>query len=118
MTERNRVFRGMLAGMAGGMVASWAVNRFYDLARESSQSRSIVPYIAGAAIGAAYATFVHRRPELPLIAHIPLGAAVRLGEPEEALRRGGRDLGERARNIAMRTASRQLKIMAERALFA
>jgi hypothetical protein len=113
------MLKGLIAGLAGGMVASWAVNRFYDLARESSRSESIVPYIAGAALGAAYATVVHRR-DVPLVARVPLGAAIWLGEPERtaAPPKGGRDLKEKARNVALRTASRSLKKAAERALFA
>ncbi len=120
MVDRKSVFKGLLAGMAGGMVASWAINRFYDMARESSHSRSIGPYLAGAAIGATYATIIQRRSNMPLIARVPLGAAIWLGEPEEtaAPPKGGRGLGDRARNIMLRGASRGLKTAAQRVLFA
>lgn len=119
MPQNRRVFKGVLAGLAGGMVASWAVNRFYRLAREGSQERSILPYLIGAGIGAAYATVIQRH-DFPLFARVPLGAALWLGEPEKtaAPPKGGRDLGEKAEHLAMRMAARGLKKVAERALFA
>jgi hypothetical protein len=116
----DRIFlKGMIAGAAGGMVAAWAINRFYDMARESSQGRSMFPYLLGASIGATYATYVQRRP-VPLVARVPLGAALWLGEPDEtaAPPRHGHDIGERARNFMLRTAARRLRDVAERALHA
>lgn len=120
MVDRKSVLKGVLAGVAGGMVASWAINRFYDMARESSHSRSIAPYLAGAAIGATYATIVQRRLDMPLIARVPLGAAIWLGAPEQTAvpPKGGHGLGDRARNIMLRGASKGLKTAAERVLFA
>lgn len=111
--------KGMIAGMAGGMVAAWAINRFYDMARESAATRSIVPYLVGAGVGAAYTTYVQRRP-VPLVARVPLGAALWLGDPEEtaAPPSGGHTLEERARNLLLRTASRRLREVADRALHA
>lgn len=118
MAERT-FLKGMIAGAAGGMVAAWAVNRFYDMARESSHTRSIFPYLLGAGVGAAYATYVHRWP-VPLAARVPLGAALWLGEPDEtaAPPSRGHDIGERARNFVLRTASRRLRDVADRALHA
>jgi hypothetical protein len=119
MFEDRPVFKGILAGVAGGMVASWAVHRFYNLARQSSQSHSLWPYAAGAAIGAAYATLVQRG-TFPRLARVPLGAALWMGEPEKtaAPPKGGRDLPEKAENLALRMAARGLRRVAERALFA
>jgi|GEM_PF-1894436 hypothetical protein len=116
MADKNFV-KGVIAGAAGGMVAAWAFNRFYDMARESSEMHSMFPYLLGAGMGAAYATYVHRRP-VPLVARVPLGAALWLGEPDEtaAPPSGGHDLGERARNLVLRTASRRLRDVAQRAL--
>jgi uncharacterized membrane protein YeaQ/YmgE (transglycosylase-associated protein family) len=114
-----RIIKGLIAGAAGGMVASWAAQRFYDMARESSHSENMTPYLIGAGIGAAYVIMLQRR-ELPLIARVPLGAAIWLGEPEKTAApvKGGRDIPEKARNLAMRMATKSLKKAAERALFA
>ncbi|HWR51537.1 MAG TPA: hypothetical protein VN428_10545 [Bryobacteraceae bacterium] len=115
----NPTFKAVLAGMAGGMVGAWAINRFYDLARESSRTESTWPYILGAGMGASYATFVHRR-DVPLYARVPLGAAVWLGDPEKtaAPPKGGHGVTEKARNAGLRFASKRLKRVAEKALFA
>jgi hypothetical protein len=115
----NQKFKGVLAGLAGGMVAAWAVTRFYHMARASSRTHSVVPYLVGAGLGATYVGIIQTR-DVPLVARVPLGAAVWLGEPEKtaAPPKGGRDLSEKAQNLAMRLASRGLKKAAERALFA
>ena len=115
----NPTFKAVLAGMAGGMVGAWAINRFYDLARESSRTESTWPYIVGAGLGAGYATWVHRR-DVPLYARVPLGAAVWLGDPDRtaAPPKGGHGVTEKARNAGLRFASNRLKKVAEKALFA
>ena len=106
----------MLTGMAGGLVAWWAVDRLYRMAR--SNRHNLVPYCAGAALGAAYGGFVLRG-NPPAIARVPLGAAVYLADPEKtAPPRGGRNVPEKAGNTVLRLASRGLKMAAERALFA
>jgi hypothetical protein len=101
------------------MVASWAVDRFYSLARESAHTRSLWPYAIGAGIGAAYTAIIQHR-TVPLAARVPLGAAIWLGEPEKtaAPPSGGRNLPERAQNMALRAAAKGLKKVAEKALFA
>jgi hypothetical protein len=116
---KNPTFKAILAGMGGGMVGAWAVNRFYDLARQSSRSDATWPYILGAGLGATYATYVQRR-DVPLVARVPLGAAVWLGDPERtaAPPKGGHGVQEKARNAGLRFASKGLKKVAEKALFA
>ena len=95
------------------------MHRFYDMARESSRTHSIAPYLIGAGVGAGYAMWIQRR-DVPLVARIPMGAAFWLGEPEKtaAPRTPGRDLPEKAQNIALKMASKGLKKVAEKALFA
>ncbi len=112
-------YKQMVAGMGGGMVAAWAVSRFYSLAKRSSHTHSMTPYLVGAGVGAVYAALIQRR-SVPLLARVPLGAALYLGEPEKtaAPPKGGRDMSEKARNMALRLASRGLKKAAEKALFA
>ncbi len=107
----------MLTGIAGGLVAWWAIDRFYRLARESSSRHAFLPYCVGAGLGAAYGAFVVRRYPRP-IARVPLGAAVYLADPERtaAPPKGGRDLSEKAANRALRLASSGLKKVAETAL--
>ncbi len=119
MADTKRMFRAVIGGLAGGMAAAWAINRFFDLAARSTRADSLVPYVVGAGLGATYATYVHRR-DVPLVARVPLGAAIWLGEPEKtaAPPKGGRDMKERAQNIGLRMASRGLKRMAEKVLFA
>jgi hypothetical protein len=101
------------------MVASWAAHRFYDMARESSHSENMTPYLIGAGIGVAYVMMLQRR-RVPLVARVPLGAAIWLGEPEKtaAPMKGGRSIPERARQMAMRMAAKSLKKAAEKVLFA
>lgn len=112
-------YKNMLAGVAGGMIAAWAVHRFYAMARRSSNSNSMFAYLIGAGAGAAYVGILEAK-QLPLVARVPLGAALYLGEPEKtaAPPKGGEDVSEKARNLALRMASRGLKKAAEKALFA
>src|SRR5689334_2516946 len=111
-------WKGMLTGVAGGLVAWWAVDRLYRMARSSSNRHALIPYCVGAALGAAYGGFVLSR-NPPAIARVPLGAAVYLADPEKtAPPRGGRNVPEKAGNTVLRLASRGLKVAAERALFA
>lgn len=111
-------WKGLLTGIAGGLVAWWAVDRFYRLARASSIGRASVPYWIGAGIGAGYGATVIRGKRTPL-ARVPLGAAVYLADPEKtaAPPKGGRDVTEKAGNMALRIASKGLKKAAEMALF-
>lgn len=119
MAENNQVFKGILAGVAGGMVATWAVTRFYRLARDSSHADPTLPYLIGAGLGVTYAGIMQRR-EHSILARVPLGAALWLGEPEKtaAPPKGGRGFGEKAEHLAMRMAARGLKRVVERALSA
>src|SRR4051812_20101081 len=109
----------MLTGAAGGLVAWWAIDRFYRMARASSSRHAFVPYCVGAALGAAYGVLVLRgHPHA--IARVPLGAAVYMADPERtaAPPAGGRDVSEKAGNFALRAASRGLKKIAEIAILA
>lgn len=116
MTENYR--KAIITGAAGGLVAWWAVDRFYKLARASSTGKAFAPYCIGAAAGVAYGQFVVRRSRNP-IARVPLGAAVYLAKPEEtAPPHGGRDVPEKAQNFALRLASKGLKKLAEGAVLA
>jgi hypothetical protein len=114
---RERTWKGVLTGMAGGLVAWWAVDRFYRLARASSSRQALIPYCVGAGAGAAYGGLVigHNR---RAITRVPLGAAVYLADPEHtaAPPKGGRDVTEKAGNMALRLASKGLKKAAEMAL--
>ena len=114
----SKALKAVLAGVGGGMVASWAVTRFYRLARRSSGAHPILPYVAGAAMGAAYVAAIHGR-DVPMLARVPLGAALWLAEPEKtAAPKGGRGVGEKAGNLGLRAASFGLKKLAQRALSA
>lgn len=110
-------WKGMVTGAAGGLVAWWAIDRFYRLARVSSSSNELTPYWLGAGLGAAYGALVIRRDSRPLL-RVPLGAAVYLADPERtaAPPKGGRDLPEKGKNMALRLASTSLKKVAEAAL--
>jgi hypothetical protein len=57
---------------------------------------------------------------VPLLARVPLGAALWLAEPEKtaAPPKGGRGVGEKAGNLGLRAASFGLKKLAQRALSA
>ena len=114
---KESAFKGLLTGAAGGLVAWWAVDRFYRLARRSSSSHALVPYCIGAALGAAYGGFVIQR-QSSAIVRVPLGAAVYLADPERTAGppKGGRDVQEKAGNFALRMASHGLKKVAEMAL--
>jgi hypothetical protein len=103
--------------VAGGLVAWWAVDRFYRMARVSSSSQALVPYCVGAGLGVAYGELVLRR-HPPAIARVPLGAAIYLANPERTAGppKGGRDVSEKAGNMALRLASRGLKKVAEMAI--
>ncbi len=116
---KESTWKGLLTGVAGGLVSWWAVDRFYRLSRASSRRQAIAPYCIGAGIGAAYAAFVLSS-EAPSIARLPLGAAIYLANPERtaAPLRGGRTAAEKAGNFALRLASRGLKKAAEMALVA
>jgi hypothetical protein len=118
MNTRGSISKRVLTGMAGGLVAWWAVDRFYRLARASSSGRALVPYCIGAAIGVAYGAFVVRPTRHPVL-RVPLGAAVYLADPERtaAPPKGGSDMPEKAGNFALRMASKGLKRVAEAALF-
>ena len=115
---RRSEWKEMLTGAAGGLVAWWAIDRFYKLARASSSTHSLLPYCAGAAIGAAYGVIVLGPGSRP-IARVPLGAAVYLADPERtaAPPKGGNNVPEKAGNFALRLASKGLKKIAEQALF-
>lgn len=102
---RESVWKGLLTGMAGGLVAWWAIDRFYRLARQSSRTNEVAPYWIGAGIGAAYGALVSHR---SAIARVPLGAAVYLANPEETAAPAG--------NLAAKLASHGLKKAAELAL--
>lgn len=109
-------WKAVITGAAGGLVAWWAVDRFYKLARQSSASKSLVPYCIGAGAGLAYGQLVIRGSHNPL-ARVPLGAAVYLAKPNEtAPPQGGRDVPEKAQNFALRLAAKGLKKVAEAAL--
>ena len=110
-------WKAIVTGAAGGLVAWWAIDRFYRLARTSSSSGALMPYCVGAALGAAYGQFVIRRYKRP-ITRVPLGAAVYLANPQQtaAPPSGGRDLSEKTENLALRLASKGLKKMAEAVL--
>lgn len=111
-------WKGLLTGVAGGLVSWWAVDRFYRLSRASSDRHALVPYCIGAGIGAAYAALVVSS-ETPSIARLPLGAAIYLANPERtAAPLRGRTTAEKAGNFALRLASRGLKKVAEMALVA
>jgi hypothetical protein len=115
---RQNVWKGMLTGAAGGLVAWWALDRFYTLARATSSKRALIPYCAGAALGGIYGLFVLRH-HPDGIARVPLGAAVYLADPERtaAPPKGGRDASEKTGNLTLRLASRGLKKIAQAALF-
>lgn len=115
----SKVFKAVLAGVGGGMVASWAVTRFYRLARRSSGAHPVLPYVVGAGIGAAYVAAIHGR-EVPVLARMPLGAALWLAAPEKAVAPSNRrrGIGGKASNLGLRAASLGLKKLAERALSA
>jgi hypothetical protein len=115
----SKVLKAVLAGVGGGMVASWAVARFYRLARRSSGAHPVLPYAAGAVMGAAYVAAIHGR-DVPMLARVPLGAALWLAEPGKtaAPSKGGRNIGQKASHLGLRAASRALKKLAERALSA
>ncbi len=112
-------WKGMLTGFGGGMVAAWAVGRFYEITKKNLRGHALTPYAIGAGVGAAYGAFVLSR-NAPLIARVPLGAALYLGDPEHtaAPPKGGRGVVEKAGNLTMRLASRALKKAAEQALVA
>jgi hypothetical protein len=112
-------WKGLLTGAAGGLVAWWAIDRFYRLARTSSSRHALAPYCIGAALGAAYGGFVVGRGH-SAVARVPLGAAVYLADPERtaAPPSGGRDVQEKAGNFALRMASKGLKKVAEMAILA
>ncbi len=114
---RESTWKGLLSGAAAGMVAWWAVDRFYRLARGSSTRHDLAPYCAGAAAGAAYGWLVLRH-NPHAVARVPLGAALYLADPERtaAPPKGGRDVAEKAGNLILRAASRGLKKGAEAAL--
>jgi len=116
---RESTWKGMLTGVAGGLVAWWAIDRFYRLARASSSSHALVPYCIGAGLGVAYGGLVLQR-NPPAIARVPLGAAVYLADPERTAGppKGGRDVQEKAGNMALRLASRGLKKVVEMAVLA
>ena len=114
---RQSTWKGLVTGAAGGLVAWWAVDRFYKLARASSSSHAFVPYCLGAALGAAYGGLVIGRHPRP-IARVPLGAAVYLADPGRTAGppKGGRDISEKTGNLALRLASKGLKKVTEMAL--
>jgi hypothetical protein len=113
---RESTWKGFITGAGAGLVACWAVDRFYRLARETSSRHALAPYCAGAVAGAAYGAFVLGRPS-NAIARVPVGAAVLLAEPERtAAPHGGRNVREKAGNFALRMASRGLKKVAETAI--
>lgn len=114
---RESTWKEFVTGAAGGLVAWWAMRRFYRLARASSSRHSLAPYCVGAGIGLAYGWLVLRGGHAA-IAKVPLAAAVYLADPEHtAAPRGGRDVPEKAGNAALRLASKGLKKVAEMALF-
>jgi hypothetical protein len=51
---RDGVSKGLVTGVAGGLVVWWAIDRFYKLARENSATDALTPFCAGAALGVAY----------------------------------------------------------------
>jgi hypothetical protein len=59
---RESTWKGFITGAGAGLVACWAVDRFYRLARETSSRHALAPYCAGAVAGAAYGAFVLGRP--------------------------------------------------------
>lgn len=114
---RENAWKGFLTGAAGGLVAWWAVDRFYRMARRSSGYEALAPYCAGALAGLAYGALVIQRTPSTIV-RVPLGAAVYLADPERtaAPPKGGHGVPEKAGNLALRLASKGLKKMAERAL--
>jgi hypothetical protein len=115
----SKVLKAVLAGVGGGMVASWAVARFYRLARRNSRAHPILPFVIGAGIGAAYVAAIHGR-DVPMLVRAPLAAALWLAEPAKAAAppKGRRGIGKKAGNFGLRAASLGLKKLAERALSA
>ena len=115
---RESTWKGILSGAGGGLVAWWAVDRFYRLARKSSQQHSFAPYLAGAGLGVVYGVLVLGK-HPPAIARVPLGAAMYMADPERTAGppKGGRDVSEKAGNVLLRLASRGLKRATEGALF-
>ena len=115
----SKVLKAILAGVGGGMVASWALHRFYRLTRRTSRNHPILPYMIGAGVGAAYVAATRGR-DIPMLARMPLGAALWLAGPETTVspRKGGRNIGAKAGNLGLRAASFGLKKLAERALSA
>src|SRR5947209_18874416 len=113
------IWKGLFTGAAGGLVAWWAVDRFYRMARASSRGQALAPYCIGAGLGVAYGEMVLRKRHPPL-ARVPLGAALYLADPERTAGppKGGRDVSEKAGNFALRMASRGLKTVAQKALCA
>jgi hypothetical protein len=113
---KKKYWKGMLTGVAGGLVAWWAIDRFYRLARASSSSHGLVPYCLGAGAGVTYGALVLARHPRP-IARVPLGAAVYLANPERtALPKGGRGISKKTANLALRLASKGLEKVTEMAL--
>jgi len=98
-------------------VAWWSVDRFYRLARANSRTHAVIPYCAGAALGVTYGiAFLGNNAHS--IARVPLAAAFYLAEPERtAAPQGGRNVSEKAGNLALRLASKGLKKAAEVTLF-
>jgi len=115
----SKALKAVLAGVGGGMVASWAVTRFYRLARRSTRAHPILPYVACVAVGAAYIAAIHGR-DVPMLARVPLGAALWLAEPGKtaAPPKGGRSTRRKASNLGLRAASLGLKKLAQHALSA
>jgi hypothetical protein len=114
---RENAWKAFLTGAAGGLVAWWAVDRFYRMGQRSSGYDALGPYCAGALAGVAYGILMVK-PKSRTIVRVPLGAAVYLADPEHtaAPPKGGRDVPEKAGNLALRMASKGLKRMVERAL--
>jgi hypothetical protein len=104
---RGQLFRGV----AGGLVAWWAVDRLYTRSRGGSNGAA--PYWAGAAIGAAYGMFVLRRKPRTL-ARVPLLAAFHAASPPAT---GAANASETRGGWAGRLAARGLQRVAERTLF-
>ena len=113
---RESTWKGFITGASAGLVACWAVARFYNLARETSSRHAFAPYCVGAIAGAAYGALVLGRSSNG-IARLPVGAAVYLADPEHtAVPHGGHGVSEKAGNLALRMASRGLKKLAETAI--
>ena len=63
----SKALKAVLAGVGGGMVASWAVTRFYRLARRSSGAHPILRAAAAVAEDLRHFRQVIENPRVPAL---------------------------------------------------